>query len=40
MSGNSKVTMGKKLPDQHIISYETIRNLVHSRFDTAKLAPR
>lgn len=40
VSGNSKVTMGKKLPDQHIINYETIRNLVHSRFDTAKAAPR
>ena len=40
VSGNSKVTMGKKLPDQHIINYETIRNLVHSRFDTAKAVPR
>lgn len=39
-SGNLKLTMGKKLPDQHIISYETMRNLVHSRFDTARASPR
>ncbi len=40
ITGSHKITFTKKLPDQHIISYETIRNLVHSRFDSARLNPR